>query len=59
LSAEVIDEENFAFKTAILFSYSSNNTNCSHVLTQKLRFHYIVGAKDKQVIDNLYIKTEL
>ena len=29
LSAEVIDEENFAFKTAILFSYSSNNTNCS------------------------------
>ena len=29
LSAKVIDEENFAFKTAFLFSYSSNNTNFS------------------------------
>jgi hypothetical protein len=29
------------------------------VLPQKLRFLYIVGAKDKQVIDNLYIKTNL
>ena len=27
-----------------------------YVLPQKLRFLYIVGAKDKQVIDNLYIK---
>jgi hypothetical protein len=30
-----------------------------YVLPQKLRFLYIVGAKDKQVIDNLYIKTNL
>jgi hypothetical protein len=27
-----------------------------YVLLQKLRFLYIAGAKDKQVIDNLYIK---
>jgi hypothetical protein len=26
------------------------------VQLQKLRFLYIVGTKDKQVIDNLYIK---
>ena len=26
-----------------------------YVLPQKLRFLYIVGAKDKRVIDNLYI----
>jgi hypothetical protein len=30
-----------------------------YVLPQQLRFLYIVGAKDKQVIDNLYIKKKL
>jgi hypothetical protein len=30
-----------------------------YVLPQKLRFLYIVGAKDKQVIDNLYIKIKI
>ena len=30
-----------------------------YVLLQKLRFLYIVGAKDKPVIDNLYIKINL
>jgi hypothetical protein len=30
-----------------------------YVLPQKLRFLYIVGAKDKQVIDNLYIKKNI
>ena len=30
-----------------------------YVLPQQLRFLYIVGAKDKQVIDNLYIKKKI
>jgi hypothetical protein len=32
------------------------NNGTIYVLPQKLRFLYIVGAKNKQVIDNLYIK---
>jgi hypothetical protein len=30
-----------------------------YVLPQTLRFLYIVGAKDKQIIDILYIKKKL
>ena len=42
LSAEVIDEENFAFKIAFLFSHSSNNTTFFSICPIWLPFRHFL-----------------